>query len=47
MNADTKEKYLKMALAAFGFIFLFIYPLGLVWPAGWVWHGVPAPTILK
>ena len=39
MNSDTKEKYLKLALLVFGVIFLFIYPLGLVWPAGWVWHG--------
>lgn len=39
MNAETREKYLKMALMLFGVIFLFIYPLGLVWPAGWVWHG--------
>ena len=24
---------------AFGAIFFLIYPLGLVWPSGWVWHG--------
>jgi len=39
MNADTREKYLKLALAVFGLIFLLIYPLGVVWPSGWVWHG--------
>lgn len=39
MNADTREKYLKLALAVFGLIFLLIYPLGIVWPSGWVWHG--------
>ena len=39
MNTETKERMLKLSLLAFGTIFLFIYPLGLVWPAGWVWHG--------
>ncbi|OUS08905.1 hypothetical protein A9Q96_00755 [Rhodobacterales bacterium 52_120_T64] len=39
MNADTREKYLKLALAVFGLIFLLIYPLGIIWPSGWVWHG--------
>ena len=39
MDAITREKYLKLALMAFGGIFFFIYPLGIVWPSGWVWHG--------
>ncbi|MDP2062941.1 MAG: hypothetical protein Q8Q63_04015 [Phaeovulum sp.] len=39
MNAQTKLMLLKLALAAFGAIFLVIYPLGLIWPSGWVWHG--------
>lgn len=39
MNVDTKEKYLKLALKLFGVIFLVVYPLGIVWPSGWVWHG--------
>ncbi|MEZ5757642.1 MAG: DUF6632 domain-containing protein [Emcibacteraceae bacterium] len=39
MNNETRESYLKLALKVFGIIFLFVYPLGLVWPAGWVWHG--------
>ncbi len=39
MNSTSQEKYLKLALTAFGVIFLFIYPLGLIWPAGWTWHG--------
>lgn len=39
MNPDTKEKYLKMALRLFGVVFLLIYPLSLIWPSGWVWHG--------
>jgi hypothetical protein len=39
MNTESRENLLKLSLKAFGIIFLFIYPLGLVWPAGWVWHG--------
>ena len=39
MNTEFKQKLLKLALRAFGTIFLLIYPLGIVWPAGWVWHG--------
>jgi len=33
---------LKLALAVFGFVFLLIYPLSIVWPSGWAWHmGAP------
>ena len=33
---------LKFALATFGTIFLFVYPLAIVWPSGWAWHaGAP------
>ena len=33
---------LKFALAAFGNIFLFVYPLAIIWPSGWAWHaGAP------
>jgi hypothetical protein len=39
MNPDTKEKFLKMALRLFGIVFLLVYPLSMVWPSGWVWHG--------
>ena len=39
MNTENKEKFLKVALVAFGIIFLLIYPLGYLWPSGWVWHG--------
>jgi uncharacterized membrane protein (GlpM family) len=39
MGAETREKYLKIALVLFGIVFLLIYPLGMVWPSGWVWHG--------
>ncbi|MCF8474738.1 MAG: hypothetical protein K9G26_08585 [Emcibacter sp.] len=39
MDNETKEKFLKIALTLFGVIFLLIYPLGYVWPEGWIWHG--------
>jgi hypothetical protein len=39
MNPETKEKYLKLALRLFGIVFLLVYPLSMVWPSGWVWHG--------
>lgn len=39
MNPNAKEKYLKLALRVFGVIFLLVYPISMVWPSGWVWHG--------
>jgi hypothetical protein len=39
MIEETKEKYLKLALRVFGVIFLLVYPISIVWPSGWVWHG--------
>ena len=39
MDEVTREKLLKIALVAFGVIFFTIYPLGLIWPSGWQWHG--------
>jgi len=39
MNAETKDKLLKLALRLFGVIFLLVYPLSMIWPSGWVWHG--------
>jgi len=39
MNDATKESLLKLALRVFGVIFLFVYPLGMIWPSGWIWHG--------
>ena len=39
MNAASKERMLKLALRLFGLIFLLVYPLGMIWPSGWVWHG--------
>ncbi|MEM9409108.1 MAG: DUF6632 domain-containing protein [Acidobacteriota bacterium] len=39
MSDTTRRKALQISLAAFGAVFLFIYPLGMVWPSGWIWHG--------
>jgi len=39
MTKEAKEKYLKLALRVFGVTFLLVYPLSMVWPSGWVWHG--------
>jgi len=39
MYAADKEKLLKLVLRLFGVVFLLVYPLGLVWPSGWIWHG--------
>ena len=39
MNTENRSKYLRVALAAFGAIFVFaVYPLTLLWPSGWAWH---------
>jgi hypothetical protein len=39
MDDRMREKLLKVALITFGLIFFTIYPLGRVWPSGWLWHG--------
>jgi hypothetical protein len=39
MDNIARDKLLKIALVAFGLVFFTIYPLGLIWPAGWRWHG--------
>lgn len=39
----TNTKLLSLALRLFGFIFLLVYPLAMIWPSGWAWHeGMPA-----
>jgi ABC-type multidrug transport system permease subunit len=38
MSNETRLSYLRVALIVVGLIFIFgIYPLGIVWPSGWVW----------
>jgi len=39
MNETNRARNLKFSLTAFGIVFLCIYPLGYVWPPGFVWHG--------
>jgi FtsH-binding integral membrane protein len=39
MDEASREKYLKIALVAIGIICFTIYPLGMLWPSGWLWHG--------
>jgi hypothetical protein len=39
MDDITREKFLKIALVAIGVICFTIYPLGMLWPSGWLWHG--------
>jgi hypothetical protein len=35
-------RLLQLALVLFGIVMLLLYPLALVWPAGWAWHhGAP------
>lgn len=37
------NKLLSLALTVFGAIFILVYPLAMVWPAGWAWHeGAPS-----
>lgn len=38
----SATRLLSIALAVFGAIFCLVYPLAIVWPAGWAWHeGAP------
>jgi uncharacterized protein DUF6632 len=39
MNESTRDMLLKAALIVFGAVFFMVYPLSLIWPSGWVWHG--------
>ena len=39
MDASDQEKYLQLALRLFGAVFLLVYPLAMIWPSGWQWHG--------
>lgn len=39
MATASNDQLLKLALKTFGVIFCLVYPIGLVWPSGWIWHG--------
>jgi hypothetical protein len=34
---QDRSKLLRIALVAFGIVFLLVYPLMIVWPSGWSW----------
>lgn len=39
MNNAQRMKFLRVALIVVGLIFLVgVYPLTILWPAGWAWH---------
>ncbi len=39
MSSANRMKFLRVALIVFGLIFLVgVYPLTILWPAGWAWH---------
>lgn len=39
MNTSDSTKFLRVALIVVGLIFLLgVYPLTILWPAGWAWH---------
>lgn len=40
MNATDRIRYLRVALVVVGITFVVgVYPLTIVWPSGWSWHG--------
>lgn len=39
MDMTTKDKLLKISLVLIGLISLNVYPLGLIFPGGFLWHG--------
>lgn len=42
MNSSRSYRYLQIALVVFGAVMILVYPLAVVWPAGWAWHaGAP------
>jgi hypothetical protein len=49
MSDSNRIKYLSITLVMVGLTFIFgIYPLGIVWPSGWVWHtGSHTPHYLQ
>ena len=39
MNTARRMKFLRVALLVVGLIFVVgVYPLTILWPAGWAWH---------
>jgi hypothetical protein len=40
-KAMSSHQLLRLALVLFGATFCLVYPLSIVWPAGWAWHAGP------
>ncbi len=36
--SEQSQRSLRIALIAFGFAFLMVHPLMVVWPSGWAWQ---------
>src|SRR5580698_3847012 len=48
MDTEDRLKFLRVALVVVGLIFLVgVYPLTIVWPAGWAWHQSGQSTYLQ
>ncbi len=48
MNENTRVNYLSKALLLVGIIFVAgIYPLTILWPSGWAWHGAGQDNYLQ
>ena len=42
MASSYSYRLFQIALVAFGAVMILLYPLAVVWPAGWAWHsGAP------
>lgn len=42
MPPSRSYRLLQIALVVFGAVMILLYPLAVVWPAGWAWHhGAP------
>lgn len=42
MEPSRSYRLLQAALVVFGAVMILLYPLAVVWPAGWAWHhGAP------
>lgn len=42
MEPSRSYRLLQIALVVFGAVMILLYPLAVVWPAGWAWHhGAP------
>lgn len=48
MNEANRIRYLRIALVLTGVTFiLVVYPLTVVWPSGWTWHGAGRSDYLE